>query len=203
VLWFVPSAIEFFYAFTHYYTMMDNRAKNTFWHFAKTGIWREIPVGRAVPALFHIYEEDDGNGGHQPTTGSFDNTKKYWTQYAFDLWTYDTDTACGIDNNGELSFPYGKEDTDYRVTGQPASGWAFNGSGSIFWRRLSTTFESDISALMRQENDNCFSTAQHLITQFDNFQNCFPEEIWRLDIERKYIRTFTGASMDNSVNENK
>ena len=207
-LWFVPSAIEFFYAFTHYYTMMDNRAKNTFWHFAKTGTRRAVPIGRAVPALMHVYEESDGNGGYQAASGTFDNTKQYYTQYAFDLWTYDCDTACGIDNNGELSFPYGKEDTDYRVTGQPASGWAFNGSGSIFWRRLSAAnadggFEEEISALMRQEDDNCFSTAQHLITQFDEFQNCFPEEIWRLDIERKYIRTFTGKSVDNSITDNK
>ena len=207
-LWFVPSAVEFFYAFTHYYTMMDNRAKNTFWHFAKTGTRRAIPVGRAVPALFHIYEEPDGNGGYQPASGTFDNTKQYYTQYAFDLWVYDTDTACGIDNNGELSFPYGKEDRDYRVAGQAASGWAFNGSGSIFWRRLSDPnseggFANEISTLMRQEDDNCFATAQHLINQFDEFQNCFPEEIWRLDIERKYIRTFTGASIDNSIQDNK
>ena len=207
-LWFVPSAVEFFYAFTHYYTMMDNRAKNTFWHFAKTGTRRAIPIGRAVPALFHIYEESDGNGGYQPASGTFNNTKQYYTQYAFDLWVYDTDTACGIDNNGELSFPYGKEDRDYRVAGQAASGWAFNGSGSIFWRRLSDPnskggFADEISALMRQEDDNCFATAQHLINQFDEFQNCFPEEIWRLDIERKYIRTFTGASVDNSIQDNK
>ena len=207
-LWFVPSAIEFFYAFTHYYTMMDNRAKNTFWHFAKTGTRRAIPIGRAVPALFHVYEESNGNGGYQPASGTFDNTKQYYTQYAFDLWVYDTDTACGIDNNGELSFPYGKEDRDYRVANQPTSGWAFNGSGSIFWRRLSDPnaeggFADEISALMRQEDDNCFATAQHLINQFDEFQNCFPEEIWRLDIERKYIRTFTGLSIDGSLTANK
>ena len=207
-LWFVPSAIEFFYAFTHYYTMMDNRAKNTFWHFAKTGTRRAVPIGRAVPALLHIYEESDGNGGYQAASDTFDNTKQYYTQYAFDLWVYDTDTACGIDNNGELSFPYGKEDRDYRVAGQAASGWAFNGSGSIFWRRLSDPnseggFADEISALMRQEDDNCFATAQHLINQFDEFQNCFPEEIWRLDIERKYIRTFTGQPVDGSITTNK
>ena len=202
-LWFVPSAIEFFYAFTHYYTMMDNRAKNTFWHFAKTGTRRAVPLGRAVPELMHVYEVSDGNGGYEPASGDFSNEIQYYTQYAFDLWMYDTDTACGIDNNGELSFPYGKEDMDYRVTNQPTSGWAFNGSGSIFWRRLSTTFESDISNLMRQEDDNCFSTAQHLIDQFDTFQNCFPEELWRLDIERKYIRTFTGTSYDTSITTNK
>ena len=43
----------------------------------------------------------------------------------------------------------------------------------------------------------CFS-ANNLIQQFDEYQECYPEEIWRLDIERKYIRTFTGKSLDNS-----
>ena len=45
---------------------------------------------------------------------------------------------------------------------------------------------------------SCFD-AQDLIDQFDTFQNCFPEEVWRLDIQRKYIRTFTGESIDNSI----
>lgn len=111
-------------------------------------------------------------------------------------------TAIGIDNNGALIFPYGKEDGDYRVEGDSSSGYAFNGAGSIFWRRLKNTFTSEIVEVMTQTDANCFNS-EDLITEFDKFQNCFPEEIWRLDIERKYIRTFTGASVDNSVTAGK
>lgn len=197
--WFVKSAMEFFYAYTHYYTMMDNRAKNTFWHFAKTGNY--IKVSRPVKELLHIYEVPDGNGGYKPTTDTeLDPTNPYYTQYAFDLWVYDCDTALGIDNNGALVFPYGKEDEDYRGE-DAASGYAFNGAGSIFWRRLKTTFVDEIADVMTRARD-CFDP-ENLINEFDSFQNCFPEEIWRLDIERKYIRTYTGESIDNSITTNK
>lgn len=204
--WFVKSAMEFFYAYTHYYTMMDNRAKNTFWHFAKTGIHRRVT--RPVEALYHVYEVADGTvtvnaegvatGNFKAPEGEFDPNGTYYTQYAFDLWAYDMDTAAGIDNNGALVFPYGKEDGDYRVEGEASSGYAFNGAGSIFWRRLKSTFEDEIATVMNNADAACFNS-EDLIEEFDNFQNCFPEEIWRLDIERKYIRTFTGASVDNSV----
>jgi len=120
----------------------------------------------------------------------------------FDLWAYDMDTAAGIDNNGALVFPYGKEDEDYRVDGEESSGYAFNGAGSIFWRRIKTTFADDIVNVMNSVDVSCFDS-ENLIDQFDTFQNCFPEEIWRLDIERKYIRTFTGASIDNSITTGK
>ena len=199
--WFVKNAMEFFYAYTHYYTMMDNRAKNTFWHFAKTGNY--IKVSRPVKELLHIYEVPDGNGGYQKTTDTeLDPTNPYYTQYAFDMWVYDCDTAAGIDNNGALVFPYGKEDEDYRVDGQASSGYAFNGAGSIFWRRLKNVFKDEIASVMTQPSKNCFDP-EHLINEFDSFQNCFPEEVWRLDIERKYIRTYTGESIDNSITANK
>ena len=195
--WFVKSAMEFFYAYTHYYTMMDNRAKNTFWHFAKTGSY--VEVSRPVKALLHVYEEstDDGETWQKATGTEIDPDKKYRTQYAFDLWAYDMDTALGIDNNGALVFPYGKEDGDYRTEGDPSSGYAFNGAGSIFWRRLKETFSSEIVDIMNEAKD-CFHS-EDLINEFDTYQNCYPEEIWRLDIERKYVRTFTGNSLDNSI----
>ena len=200
--WIVPAAMEFFYAYTHYYTMMDNRAKNTFWHFAKTGTY--VEVTRPVAALLHVYEESDDDGAtwHKATGTEIVSAKRYRTQYAFDLWAYDMDTAAGIDNNGAQVFPYGKEDGDYRVEGDSLSGYAFNGAGSIFWRRIKTSFANEIRDVMTQTDEDCFNS-QDLIDEFDNFQNCFPEEIWRLDIERKYIRTFTGESIDNSVEAGK
>ena len=194
--WVVKSAVEFFYAFTHMYTMMDNRAKNTFWHFAKTGIFRR--VSKPVPELLHIYCESI-NGEYVTTEDTvINNNKTYYTQYAFDLWDYDNDTGLGINNNGELVFPYGKEDTDYNIDNTPSSGYVFNGATSVFWCRLRDLFADEIKTTFNTTvAADCFS-ATSLINQFDTFQECFPEEIWRLDIQRKYIRTFTGESIDNS-----
>ena len=92
--WCVRSAMEFFYAFTHNYTMMDNRSKNTFWHFAKTGTFRE--VSKPVKELLHVYCELI-DGEYIPTEDTEINiSKTYYTQYAFDLFDYDNDTALGI-----------------------------------------------------------------------------------------------------------
>ena len=193
--WCVRSAVEFFYAFTHIYTMMDNRAKNTFWHFAKTGTYRE--VSKPVSELLHIYCELVDGEYVTTTDTEIDSSKTYYTQYAFDLWDYDNDTALGINNNGELIFPYGKEDTDYNIDGSPESGYVFNGATSVFWCRLRDLLPGEITTTFQNVTAECFS-ADNLIKQFDEYQECYPEEIWRLDVQRKYIRTFTGESVDNS-----
>jgi len=168
----VQDAAEFFYAYTHYYTMMDNRAKNTFWHFAKTGIHRAVPIDRAVKDLFHIYDVETEEGSNvfvkaSTVQESFTPGTQYYTEYAFDLWSYDMDTAVGIDNNGALVFPYGKEDSDYRVEGDNLSGYAFNGAGSIFWRRLKSEFSAEIRDTMTRSS-TCFDS-NGLINQFDAF----------------------------------
>jgi len=201
--WVVRRSVAFFYAFTHYYTMMDNRAKNTFWHFAKTGKHRKVL--HPMKEMIHTYDEnpsgdavadaqdaDIWNGTFVRTSDTdLDPEKQYYTEYAFDMWVYDCDTAIGIDNNGELVFPYGKEDTDYRIDGDASSSYVFNGAGSIFWRRLSKSCNSDIVSAFTGANERCFN-AEHLIQEFDKVQGCYPEAIWRLDVERKYIRSFTG-----------
>lgn len=97
-----------------------------------------------------------------------------------------------------LVFPYGKEDTDYSIEGNPSSGYVFNGATSVFWCRLRDLLPEEIRTMFNTTvAADCFS-AVSLINQFDAFQECYPEEIWRLDIQRKYIRTFTGDSVDNS-----
>ena len=107
-------------------------------------------------------------------------------------------TGLGINNNGELIFPYGKEDTDYNIDGNPSSGYVFNGATSVFWCRLRDLLATEITNTFANVVDaECFS-ATNLISQFDQYQECYPEEIWRLDVQRKYIRTFTGESIDNS-----
>lgn len=193
--WCVRSAVEFFYAFTHRYTMMDNRAKNTFWHFAKTGVFREVT--KPVVELLHVYCEKVGDDYVTTADTSIDTSKTYYTEYAFDLWDYDNDTALGIDNNGSLSFPYGREDHDYNIEGNPASGYVFNGAQSTFWCRLRDLLPGEITSTFNSVEAECFS-ASNLINEFDAFQECYPEELWRLDVTRKYIRTFTGLSVDNS-----
>ena len=122
--------------------MMDNRAKNTFWHFAKTGTYRA--VSRPVAELLHIYCEKNGDVYTPTTDTSIVNGKTYYTQYAFDWWDYDNDTAIGINNNGELIFPYGKEDNDYQIDGDSGSGYVFNGATSVFWCRLRDLASAEI-----------------------------------------------------------
>jgi hypothetical protein len=106
--------------------------------------------------MLHVYDEETSEGsGIFVRTADTDIVagKTYWTEYAFDLWDYDNDTALGIDNNGELIFPYGKEDKDYRLGDDPASGYVFNGAGSVFWRRLRDLCTSEISSIFNTVNE--------------------------------------------------
>jgi hypothetical protein len=159
--------------------MMDNRAKNTFWHFAKTGTYRA--VSKPVEELLHIYCELIDGDYVKTEDVTIDPSKTYYTQYAFDMHDYDNDTALGINNNGELVFPYGREDGDYNIEDDPSSGYVFNGATSVFWCRLRDLLSNEISSTFQEVAAECFS-ATNLINQFDTYQECFPEEIWRLDI---------------------
>ena len=74
--------------------MMDNRAKNTFWHFAKTGTYRK--VSRPVPELLSIYSELVGDDYVTTSDKEINSGKTYYTQYAFDLWDYDNDKLLSL-----------------------------------------------------------------------------------------------------------
>ncbi len=177
---FVPGAAEYMYTFTEHHTMTDNRAKNTFWHWAKIYITAaEAQAMGAEKAKRYIIDDAAAaiNGG-----------------YRFDFWDYDNDTSIGINNSGEMTQPAGKEDVDYRTEGDPNSGYIYNAAESTFFCRVRDLMHSELAAMyLSRETDGCWD-AESMIAEFDAWQEQFPEELWRLDIERKYIRTYKGGT---------
>lgn len=194
--WFIQESALYWYLFTERYTMIDNRAKNSFWHFGDTGEYRVVPTPNSMFMDYYYELDEDGETYTLTEDEAVDSDKTYYWRYAFEMWDYDNDTALGINNSGELTMTYGKEDTDYRTDGQPSSGYIFNAAESTFWQRIRDLMGSQLSALYQSlDSANCWSS-DSLINQWDAWQNQFPEEIWRLDIERKYYRTYRGEGLN-------
>ena len=186
--YFVVDSALYYYLFTERYTMVDNRAKNSFWHYGKVYISNEEAVALGeTEASYYIIDDEMAaiNDG-----------------YRYDLtFGYDMDTALGIDNTGDYVFSYGKEDTDYYVDGDPSSDYVFRVADSVFFCRLRDLFPSEMQAMFKNREEKNAWDSNSLITQWDNAQAQFPEELWRLDYERKYYRTYLGLSIDNSISQ--
>lgn len=167
--YFVKDSAFYYYLFTTRYTMVDNRAKNSFWHYGKTG---------GVYAKDVEYTSENGEVIFSAKAGE---PIRKW-----DLtWGYDMDTALGTDNDGDMVYRYGYEDTDVDNDGVEI----FRESDSTFFCRVRDLFANELATSYANWN-NAWS-ATNLINQFDEWQSQFPEELWRTDIQRKYIRTIT------------
>ena len=200
--WFIEEAALYYYIFTLRYTMVDNRAKNSFWHYAKTGTIRT--VSEPVPEMLHVYYDKvnqtdinsklmknlNGEEGYYRKTSdtSIIAEKTYYTEYAFDFWDYDNDTALGIDNAGKLEMDYGIEEEDRDASNSPY----FRAHDSTFFVNLSKVFENELANFYSSLNISTFD-AVHLINEFDTWQQQFPEQLWRIDYETKYKRTYVGG----------
>ena len=185
--YFVVDSALYYYLFTERYTMVDNRAKNSFWHYGKVYISNEeAAVLGETEASYYIIDDEQA---------------AFADGYRWDLtFGYDFDTCLGIDNTGDYVFSYGKEDTDYYVDGDPSSDYVFRVADSVFFCRLRDLFPSELQAMFKNREEKNAWNSNSLIAQWDNSQAKFPEELWRLDYERKYYRTYLGLSIDNSIN---
>lgn len=183
--WFIKDAALYFYLFTERYTMMDNRAKNSFWHWSKVYISQSEADSDYYASVKEYYEIDDAKA--EINNG-----------YRFDFWDYDNDTALGINNSGEVKMPYGKEDIDYHNDNRN-EGYIFNGAESTIFRRMRQLMHNDLMQMYQNRESADAWDSNGLINEFDTWQAQFPEELWRLDIERKYMRPYLGISIDNSI----
>jgi hypothetical protein len=154
--YFVKDTALYYFLFAMRYCLVDNLAKNLFFHYGKTG---EV--------------DSDGN-----PIRKFDLT-----------WAYDLDTGCGLNNYGKQVYRYGLETIDKDEKGEEI----FRESDSTFFCRIRDLFSADLKAMYNTlESKNAWH-AESFINKADEWQSQFPEELWRLDIERKYLRTYNSS----------
>ena len=154
--YFVKDTALYYFLFAMRYCLVDNLAKNSFWHYSKTG-------------------EIDAQG----------NPIRKWSLD----WLYDVDTACGLNNYGKQVYRYGLETTDTDEKGEEI----FRESDSTFFCRIRDLFPAELKTMYNTlESKNAWH-AESFINKADEWQSQFPEELWRVDIERKYIRTYNGS----------
>ena len=98
-------------------------------------------------------------------------------------------TALGLNNYGKQVYRYGLEDIDVDEKGEEV----FRESDSTFFCRIRDLFGSELKSMYNTlESKNAWH-AESFINKADEWQSEFPEELWRIDIERKYIRTYNGS----------
>jgi len=150
--WFIVDSPLYWYLFTERYIMIDNRAKNSFYHYGK----------------IYITEEEAAEMGDDARNYTIDNAAAAINEgYRFELWNYDDDTALGIDNSGLLKIPYGKEDIDKDELGA----YIYNAAENIFWRRIRTLMNRQLTTLYSNTNLTSCWSANNLINEFDRWQN--------------------------------
>ena len=98
-------------------------------------------------------------------------------------------TALGLNNYGKQVYRYGLEDTDTDEKGEEV----FRESDSTFFCRVRDLFSSELKTMYNTlESKNAWH-AESFINKADEWQNQFPEELWRIDCIRKYTRTYNGS----------
>ena len=98
-------------------------------------------------------------------------------------------TSLGINNYGKQAYRYGLEDIDVDEKGEEV----FRESDSTFFCRVRDSFSTELKAMYNTlESKNAWHS-ESFINKADEWQSQFPEELWRVDIERKYLRTYNGS----------
>lgn len=98
-------------------------------------------------------------------------------------------TALGLNNYGKQVYRYGLEDIDVDENGEEV----FRESDSTFFCRIRDLFSAELKTMYNTlESKNAWH-AESFINKADEWQSQFPEELWRIDIERKYLRTYNSS----------
>lgn len=160
-------AMLFFYVFTEFFLMVDNRAKNMF-------LTRYI-VNNTRPENADWHTTTDTTTLVSDANGS---TANYFGWFSL---PYDMDTAIGINNVGVYTFDYHYEDGDYQPNGSPV----FNGQKSKLWTAFRQAYADEIrTSYIALQNKLSYTTVENY---FEESQNVWSEAIFNEDMVVKYV----------------
>ena len=98
---------------------------------------------------------------------------------------YDMDTACGINNEGQLVFEYDLEDTD-----TPNGANVFTGQNSALWHNVRDCFANERMTMYKELRSGNKFNYQTINDKMANHQSAWPEAIWNEDKYNKYIGSY-------------
>lgn len=173
--YFILDAMAYYYVFTETVLLMDNRAKNMFL------------VCYDVDSKL-IYDEDGKViGSEKQPTGTYG----HWAPTPYDM-----DSALGINNEGELVYSYHLED-DGR------DGQVFTGQASVLWNNFRDCFQDKIAEKYLEirgqhgtTNGSMPFSYETLSEKMNNHQDAWPEIIWNIDQQIKYLQPFYNSKGD-------
>lgn len=97
-------------------------------------------------------------------------------------------TAMSLNNYGNSVYRHGYEDTDV-LDGTTEE--VFRESKSTFFCRVRDNFTVERKTMFNTlESQNAWH-AESFLNEIEEWQNQFPEELWRLDCQKKYIDSYT------------
>lgn len=176
--YFNMNLITFFYVFTEFFLMVDNRAKNMF--------LTRYKVSSTRPNSSSWHNAYDSNVVELASSTSTRDTYTGW----FSL-PYDMDTAIGTNNVGVYTFDYHYESGDL----QPSGAVVFNGQKSKLWVAFAQVFPSEIQSMYTRFQNNLSYTS--LENSFEAHQGVWSETVVNEDMDAKYIDWITAYDANN------
>lgn len=111
------------------------------------------------------------------------NTFPTWVNGKWYWYPYDFDTAIGINNEGQLVFGFGLEDTDKL----PGDVDVFNGQQSVFWNNLRDCYSDEIKAMYQNLRSTGRVSYEKVEKLFADHQGKWCEAIVNEDSQFKYL----------------
>ena len=186
--YFEPNPVAYYYVFTETFLLMDSRAKNMFlmtfdgehWFPSPYDMDTALGINNEGQLVFDYNLEDTDTSSHAMIYNGkdklYDGTKTHTGSLNKETKIFTTNKGEQIQYDGSL---------------------VFNGQESVFWCNYRDCFGDEIASMYRglrsqggKKNGEKPFSYQDISMKMNNHQNAWPEVLWNIDQEIKYLQPF-------------